>query len=71
MALNMVYMAMETRSFLAGYMPSIKPANEAPTAGAYGDVRVAAVRGLRIRKGAAEGSRRCPRNRVKNRKRRR
>lgn len=49
-------------------MPSMRPANEAPIAGASGEVSVAAVRGFRARNGAAEGSSRWARKRVKNRK---
>jgi hypothetical protein len=59
---------METRSFRLGYTPNANPAKEAPTAGAYGEVSVLAVVGLRCRKGAADGSRRWARRRVKKRK---
>lgn len=60
-------MATETRSCWLGYTPSARPASDAPTAGAYGDVNVVAVLGFRLRKGAADGSSRWARSRVKNR----
>jgi hypothetical protein len=64
-----VYSATVTRSCRFGYTPSARPARDAPTAGAYGDVSAVAVLGLRRRKGAADGSRRCARRRLKKRKR--